>query len=64
MEKIWNSIVCGEEWKDRKVFIIRDLRKENVGNYIFVVRSVGVFDIEVVIDFWVYELRVCGIGKF
>lgn len=57
------ALPVGRSERTEKALTIRDLRKENAGNYICVATSAGVFDIEAVIDFRLHEPRVSGTGK-
>ena len=57
------ALPVGRIHRKEGALILRDLRREDAGNYICVATSAGVFDIETKSDVRVDEPRASGTGK-
>ena len=57
------ALPVGRSHWTNDALILRDMRKEDAGNYVCVATSAGVFDIEAICDVRVVEPRASGTGK-
>ena len=57
------ALPVGRSHTTNDALILRDMRKEDAGNYFFVATSAGVFAIEAISDVRVVEPKASGTGK-